>query len=68
MISNGFLKSQYDNCVYLKFINALPTYLLLCVDDMLIAAKSMKEIAAMKAQLSCEFDMKILVLQRKFLV
>jgi hypothetical protein len=34
---------------------------------MLIAAKSMKEIAALKAQLSSEFDMKDLVLQRKSL-
>jgi hypothetical protein len=49
MLSNGFQRSQYDNCVYLKFVNGSPTYLLLYVDDMLIAANIMKEIAALKA-------------------
>jgi hypothetical protein len=67
MLSNGFQRSQYDSCVYLKFINGSPTYLLLYVDDMLIGAKSIKEIAALNAQLSSKFDMKDLVLQRKSL-
>jgi hypothetical protein len=58
MLSNGFQRSQYDSCVYLKFVIESPTYLLLYADDMLIATKSMKEIAALKAQLSREFDMK----------
>jgi hypothetical protein len=52
MLSNGFQRSQYDSYVYLKFVNGSPTYLLLYVDDMLIAAKSMKGIAALKAQLT----------------
>jgi hypothetical protein len=43
MISNGFQRSQYDSCVYLKFISGSPAYLLLYVDDMLIASKSMKK-------------------------
>jgi hypothetical protein len=67
MISNGFHMPQYDSCVYLKFINGSPTYLLLYVDDMLIATKSMKEIAALKAQLSCEFDIKDLGAAKKIL-
>jgi hypothetical protein len=61
--------SQYDSCVYLKFVNGSPTYLLLYVDDndMLIAAKSMKKIAALMAQLSSEFDMKDLGAAKKIL-
>jgi hypothetical protein len=58
MISNGFQMPRNDSCVYLKFINGSPTYSLLYVDDILIAAKSMKEVTALKAQLSHEFDMK----------
>jgi hypothetical protein len=58
---------QYDDFVYLNFINGSPTYLLLYVDDMLIAAKSMKEIAVLKAQLSREFDMKDLGATKKIL-
>jgi hypothetical protein len=59
--------SQYDSCVYLKFINGSPTYLLLHVGDILIAAKSMKEVTALKAQLSREFDMKDLGAVKKIL-
>jgi hypothetical protein len=40
MISNCFQMSQYDSCVYLKFVNGSLTYLLLCVDDMLISTKT----------------------------
>jgi hypothetical protein len=69
MLSKGFQRSQYDSCVYLKFVNGSPTYLLLYVDDndMLIAAKSMKKIAALMAQLSSEFDMKDLGAAKKIL-
>jgi hypothetical protein len=67
MISNGFQRSQYGNCVYLKFVNESPKYLLLYGDDMLIIYKSMKEIVALKAQLSSEFDMKDLGAAKKIL-
>jgi hypothetical protein len=49
MLAHGFKRSQYDSCVYIKFVNELPIYLLLYVDHMLIAAKSMKEITTLKA-------------------
>ena len=39
MLTHGFKRSQYDSCVYIKFVNGSPIYLLLYVDDMLIAAK-----------------------------
>ena len=54
MLSHGFMRFQYDSCVYIKFVNGSPIYLLLYVDDMLIAGKSMKEITTLKAQLSIE--------------
>ena len=58
MLSQGFKRSNYDSCVYLKTVNGSTIYLLLYVDDMLIAAKSMSEINELKKQLSNEFEMK----------
>jgi hypothetical protein len=49
MLSNGFKRSDYDSCVYLKTANGSAIYLLLYVDDMLIAAKEKSEIAKLKA-------------------
>ncbi|KAK1694874.1 hypothetical protein QYE76_011571 [Lolium multiflorum] len=45
-----------------------PIYLQLYVDDMLIAAKSKKEITTLKSQLSSEFEMKDLGAAKKILV
>jgi hypothetical protein len=67
MLTHGFERSQYDSCVYIKFVNGSPIYLLLYVDDMLIAAKSMKEITILKNQLSSEFEMKDLGPAKKIL-
>jgi hypothetical protein len=67
MLTHGFERSQYDICVYIKFVNGSPIYLLLYVDDMLIAAKSMKEITILKNQLSSEFEMKDLGPAKKIL-
>jgi hypothetical protein len=49
MISHGFKRTDYDSCVYLKTVNDSAIYLLLYVDDMLIAAKDKSEIAKLKA-------------------
>ena len=38
MLSQGFKRSNYDSCVYLKIVNGSTIYLFLYVDDMLIAA------------------------------
>ena len=49
MIKNQFNRSLHDPCVYierLKLENVI--YLLLCVDDMLIAAKEKAEIERLK--------------------
>ena len=65
MLLHGFKRSDYDSCVYIKFIDGSPIYLLLYVDDMLIAAKSRKEITTVKKLLSSEFDMKDLGVAKK---
>jgi hypothetical protein len=49
MIANGFKRSLYDRCVYIKFVDGSPIYLLLYIDDMLIAAKSKIDIMNLKA-------------------
>ena len=52
MLSRDFKRSNYDSCVYLKIVNGSVIYLLLYIDDMLIAAEGKSEIAKLKAQLS----------------
>ncbi|KAG8477010.1 hypothetical protein CXB51_030151 [Gossypium anomalum] len=59
MTSHDFKRSSLDSCVYFKKnSDGSFVYLLLYVDDMLIAAKDKGEIRKVKAQLSEEFDMK----------
>ena len=67
MLSDGFKRSDYDRCVYLKTINGSAIYLLIYVDDMLIAVKDKSEIAKFKAQLNKEFEMKNLGAPKKIL-
>ena len=67
MLKHGFKRSKYDSCVYIKYVNGSPIYLLLYVDDMLIAAKGRKEITILKKLLSSEFDMKDLGAAKKIL-
>ncbi|GKC59912.1 retrovirus-related pol polyprotein from transposon TNT 1-94 [Tanacetum coccineum] len=68
MISNGFSRSSYDSCVYFKeFAPGMYIYLLLYVDDMLIACKSKSEIEYTKGLLRKEFDIKELGPARKIL-
>ncbi|GKB28461.1 retrotransposon protein, putative, ty1-copia subclass [Tanacetum coccineum] len=68
MISNGFSRNSYDSCVYFKeFAPGMYIYLLLYVDDMLIACKSKSKIEYTKGLLRKEFDMKELGPARKIL-
>jgi hypothetical protein len=67
MIANGFKRFLYDRCVYIKFVDGTPIYLLLYVDDMLIAAKSKIDITNLKAQLSSKFELKDLSAAKKIL-
>ncbi|KAK4388608.1 Retrovirus-related Pol polyprotein from transposon TNT 1-94 [Sesamum angolense] len=55
----GYKRCEYDCCVYVKSLDECSSiFLLLYVNDMLIAAKSMYDVFALKALLSQEFDMK----------
>jgi hypothetical protein len=67
MLSHGFKRSKYSSCVYIKHVNGSPIYLLLYVDNMLIAAKSRKEITTLKKLLSSEFEMKDLCVANQIL-
>ena len=58
MIKNKSIRSKYDSCVYYSVHNGMYIYLLLYVDDMLIACKSLVEINKLKFKLSFEFEMK----------
>eukprot|EP00253_Pinus_taeda_P027486 PITA_27486 len=58
MVSQNFIISEYDHCVYFKSFNGIFIILALYVDDMLIASERMEEINGLKAQLSRTFDMK----------
>ena len=68
MISHEFMRNQYDSCVYFKILHdGSFIYLLLYVDDMLIAAKNRAEINKLKQLLSSEFEMKDLGAAKKIL-
>ncbi|KAH9722770.1 Integrase catalytic domain-containing protein [Citrus sinensis] len=64
----NFQKFSYDCCVYLKkAYREEVIYLVLYVDDILIASKSMKLIDLLKQQLKDKFDMKDLGPAKKIL-
>ena len=68
MISHRFMRCNFDCCVYYKQIDSdHHIYLLLYVDDMLIACKVREEIEALKQKLNSEFDMKDLGHAKKIL-
>jgi hypothetical protein len=67
MIANGFKRSFYNSCVYIKFVDGSPIYLLLYIDDILIVAKSKIDIANLKTQLSSKFEMMDLGVAKKVL-
>ena len=51
MVKIGFLRSKFDDCIYIKKKgNAPVAYLLLYVDDMLLAGPSMAEIQRVKGR------------------
>ncbi|GJV51083.1 retrovirus-related pol polyprotein from transposon TNT 1-94 [Tanacetum coccineum] len=59
VIGHGYDHYSYDECVYLrKFRDGSFLYLVLYVDDMLIAAPNKDQIWELKDQLSNKFDMK----------
>jgi len=59
IMDQNFTRSDHDSCVYIKEVNPDEyVYLLLYVDGMLLAAKSMVEINKIKEALSQGFEMK----------
>ena len=65
---NKFQKSQYDNCVYFKNVEKRNgIYLLLYVDDILIASQDKVEVEKLKILLNSEFEMKDLGDAKKIL-
>ena len=68
MIGMKYTKASYDHCVYFrKLQDGSFIYLLLYVDDMLIASRCSKEIENLKSQLNMEFEMKDLGEAKKIL-
>ena len=68
MVGSGYSRSSYDSCVYFRNTHdGSFIYLLLYVDDMLIAAKNMSDIEELKKQLNRVFEMKDLGAAKKIL-
>nr|GEV09599.1 retrovirus-related Pol polyprotein from transposon TNT 1-94 [Tanacetum cinerariifolium] len=69
MLSNGFKHNSYESCVYyMSYALGEYIYLLLYVDDMLIACKIKAAIRSTKSLLKKEFEMKELAEANKILV
>ena len=67
VVSHGFVKSEYDHYVYIKKLtNGSHIYLLLYVDDMLVASKDATQIMKVKQLLSSRFEMRTWVQQDEF--
>lgn len=68
MLKHNYVRSSFDCCVYFKQLsNNTYIYLLLYVDDMLLACKDMLQIDLLKEQLKKEFEMKDLGDAKKIL-
>ena len=68
MIGQMYTRSHFDHCVYLRrHFDGSYIYLLLYVDDMLVACKNKAEIERLKTQLSSEFEMNDLSEAKKIL-
>ena len=68
MIGQGYTRNRYDNCVYFRqFSGDSFVYLMLYVNDKLIASKDKSLINKLKSQLSREFEMKDLGATKKIL-
>ena len=59
ILSHDFTRSSKDSCIYLKKLDSGSTiYLILYVDDMLVACRDLFEVENLKVLLSSEFNMK----------
>ena len=53
--SIGFLPTETDHCVYVKPSETNPSYILLYVDDLLLATSSQEEMAVLKKTIDGKF-------------
>jgi len=68
IVSHGYIKSPYDSCVYhSKVEDGSRIYLLLYMDNMLIASQNLLAIQKLKSLLSSEFKMKDMRVVEKIL-
>ena len=68
MIQIGYTRCEYDYCVYVRILeDGSYIFLLLYVDNMLIAAKSMCQVNRLKSLLHKEFEMRDLGAAKKIL-
>ncbi|KAE8688065.1 hypothetical protein F3Y22_tig00111002pilonHSYRG00100 [Hibiscus syriacus] len=68
MLRIGFARSSYDSFIYMKKQDGeISTYLLLYVDDILVARRSKEKVQKIKGMLNSEFDMKDLGATTKIL-
>ncbi|CAA7042916.1 unnamed protein product [Microthlaspi erraticum] len=68
MQSHGYIRSEYDSCIYFKELKKNEyVYLLLYVDDILIASVDKTYVKELKELLSSEFEMKDLGEAKKIL-
>ncbi|KAL2237883.1 UNVERIFIED_CONTAM: Retrovirus-related Pol polyprotein from transposon TNT 1-94 [Sesamum indicum] len=58
MQSLNFTRSHYDHCLYFKHVDNTPIFLVLYVDDMLIASPSLQLINILQKDLCKAFEMK----------
>lgn len=58
LISNNFVQSMSDNCVYTKHSNNCKIILIIWVDDIIIAASNLESVICVKKALSDQFKMK----------
>ena len=65
MLDIGFNWSSHDGCVYFKLTENNMVYLLLYVDEMLVACKERRHLEQAKELLKAEFEMKGLGLTKK---
>ncbi|PNF15497.1 hypothetical protein B7P43_G17001 [Cryptotermes secundus] len=54
----GFKQSEYDKCLYVRNKDGKPIYILLYVDDFIIASKDLQEMTVLKNKLKEKFKVK----------
>ncbi|CAL9017000.1 unnamed protein product [Prunus brigantina] len=56
--SFGFVENRFDNCIYMKMVKSNFIFLVLYVDDILLASSNVQLLQDTKSMLSSSFDMK----------